>query len=181
MGAAEGAQNVLVLDSSAFIVGFNPSLHPTNAYSVPAVGSELLSKSMASLRFNASTESGRLIVRMPTAMARDLVCAASAKLGEEKVLSEADQQVLALGLELKLEGKVPTILSDDYSIQNVAEHLRIQYQSLATLGIAYGFGWTLYCPACFRTFERGEGKSCPVCGTELRRKVMKKVATKRRA
>jgi len=177
---AAGASNILVLDSSAFIVGFNPSVHPSHSYSVPAVAAELLSKSMAFLRFNASIENGRLIVRMPTSMARELVSVECAKLGERTALSEADRQVLALGLELKLEGKEPTILSDDYSIQNVADHLRVQYQSLATFGIAYGFGWTLYCPACFRTFSQGEGRACPVCGTELKRKVLKKMATRRK-
>ncbi len=172
---------MLVLDSSAFIIGFNPSLYPSNSYSVPAVAGELLSRSMAFLRFNTSSENGRLIVRMPTPTARQLVTAACVKLGEERALSEADQQVLALGLELKLEGKEPTILSDDYSIQNVADHLSLQYQSLATFGIAYGFGWTLYCPACFKTYQRRDAKACTICGTELKRKVLKKMAVKRKS
>lgn len=150
-------------------------------YSVPTVAKELASKSMAQVRFNTSRDLGRLFVRAPTPISRQAVQATCMKLGEGYALSEVDQEVLALALELKLEGNSPVVVSDDYSIQNVANHIGVKYASLATFGITYGFGWILYCPACFKEFEKTDLRVCPVCGTGLKRRVSKKMPAKKRA
>jgi len=49
---------VFVLDTSAFIMGVNPSSIEGTTYSVPAVADELLEGTVASLRFNTSRDSG---------------------------------------------------------------------------------------------------------------------------
>ena len=91
--------------------------------------------------------------------------------GDLRFLSEADIQVLALALELKDKDCNPHIVTDDYSIQNVANKLGIQFAPLITFGIRYRFSWTLYCPACFRKYAADHrSKRCEVCGTELKRK-----------
>ena len=173
---------VFVLDTSAFIMGVNPSSMEGVAYSVPAVADELPEGTMASLRFNTSRDSGKLIVKMPDLRSRNTVRTASSQLGEDQVLSEADRQILALALNLKLDGKAPTIVSDDYAIQNVAERLRLSYLPLATFGISYEFDWILFCPACFKKYPPGYGSAlCRVCGTELKRKVLRKLRAKARA
>jgi UPF0271 protein len=168
-------KDVLVLDTTAFIMGFNPSSVATSTLSVPGVMEELSSRSFATLRSNASIETGKLTVRMPTDRSLETVRNVSLELGEKLVLSEADFQVLALAIDLRMEGDRPTIVSDDYAVQNVAEHLELDYASLATFGISKRFGWILYCPACYRKYPQDRLKlMCEVCGTELKRRVSRK-------
>ncbi|MGD2201261.1 MAG: hypothetical protein PVJ38_06505, partial [Candidatus Bathyarchaeota archaeon] len=93
------------------------------------------------------------------------------ELGEERALSKADVQVLALGLQLKAAGATPIIVSDDYAVQNVADRLNIEFKGLTTTGIKRRYRWITYCPGCKKTFHEPEGgNSCPVCGTELKRR-----------
>ena len=58
-----------------------------------------------------------------------------------RYLSEADKQVLALALELKGSGLTPLIVTDDYSIQNVANKIGVEFTSLMTFGIKFRFKW----------------------------------------
>ena len=163
---------VLVLDTSAFIMGFNPSASG-EVYTVEAVENELLTGTIAQLRFRLSKEKGNLTVRPPSPRSRQTVDKASAQTGEKGFLSEADRDVVALALDLKRSGLDPVIVSDDYAIQNLAEHLQLKYGSLANFGIVHKFQWIMYCPACHRRYKH-PAKACRVCGTELRRKVLSK-------
>ncbi|MEM2106430.1 MAG: NOB1 family endonuclease [Candidatus Bathyarchaeia archaeon] len=167
--------NVYVLDTSAFIMGVNPSTIKGRVYSVPEVEAELPPRSMAAIRFRTSRDNGDLVVRSPTWASTESLKKVSSKLGEGGVLSSADLKILALGLDLKLEGVNPVIVSDDYAIQNVAEHLNLDYVFLVTFGIKYRFNWSLFCPACFRRYHYSyHERVCEVCGTELKRRVLKK-------
>ena len=160
----------LVLDTSAFIMGFNPS---GQVFSVEAVENELSKGTMAELRFRTAKEKGILSVKHPSPRALGIVEEVSAKAGETGFLSKADRDVVALALDLKESGLEPVIVSDDYAVQNLAEHLRLEYGSLANFGIIHKFHWIMYCPACGRRFKQPE-KTCRVCGTELKRKVLSK-------
>jgi len=168
---------VLVLDTSAFIMGFNPS-KTREVYSVKAVEEELSEGTMPQLRFRMFSERGDLTVRPPSIRAERIIEVASSQAGESGYLSKADREVLALALDLKLDGHEPTIVSDDYAIQNVADHLQINHSSLANFGIVHRFRWIMYCPACFRRYKPPE-KKCKVCGTLLRRKVLSKTKANR--
>ncbi len=163
---------VLVLDTSAFIMGFNPS-QPGENYTVDAVEEELFPGSMVQLRFQVSKEKGNLTVEVPSPRARSIVDEASAKVGERGFVSQADRDVVALALDLKQSGRDPVIVSDDYAVQNLAEHLGVNYGSLANFGIVHKFQWMMYCPACHRRYK-GPEKKCRVCGTDLKRKVLSK-------
>jgi UPF0271 protein len=100
---------------------------------------------------------------------------ASSRVGDVGVLSSADLEVLALALGLKQDGVSPAIVSDDYAVQNVSETLGIEHASLATVGIARKFDWIYYCPACFRKYTVEDAdRVCRVCGTHLKRKVIRK-------
>jgi len=162
---------VLVLDTSAFIMGFNPS-GMGEVYTVEDVEKELIQGTTSDLRFQASKEKGGLRVREPSARSRKTVEGASGETGDRGQLSSADKSVVALALDLKESGEEPVIVSDDYAVQNLAEHLGLRYGSLANFGIAHKFRWIVYCPACHRRYS--DGKECPVCGTDLRRRVLSK-------
>ena len=163
------------MDTSAFIAGFDPLSIAETQYSVPAVKKELASNSMPWVRFNAAVENRRLMVRTPRNFFLREVREASRRVGDVRYLSEADLQVLALALELKSRGLNPLIVTDDYSIQNVANQVGVNFTSLMTYGIRFRFNWILYCPACYRKYPSDyKFKSCEVCGTKLKRKPLRK-------
>jgi len=165
----------LVLDTSALIMGLNPSALELPTYSVPSVAEELIPDSLPYTRFGTSQDSGRLIVAKPTASSISTVHEISSKVGDIAMLSNADVDVLALALDLKKSGLSPAIVSDDYAIQNISETLDIEHASLATFGIARKFDWVYYCPACFRKYRIEDAdQTCRVCGTPLKRKVVNK-------
>jgi len=175
MSQASNQTRVLVLDTSALVMGLNPSALELPTYSVPSVMGELPPLSLPYTRFSASQDSSHLTVKRPSGSSLKLVDEASSRVGDVGVLSNADREVLALALDLKLAGLSPTIISDDYAIQNVSEALGVEHSSLATFGITKKFDWIYYCPACFRRYRaRGDNTICRVCGTRLERKVAKK-------
>jgi UPF0271 protein len=164
---------VLVLDTSAFIMGFD--VIEVESYTVPHVRDELKRGEYNKLRFDNAVRNGWLKVVSPEPGYVDEVRSAIAEMGEVGVLSESDSQLLALGLQLRAEGLEPVIVSDDYSVQNVSSKLGMSFRSLATSGIKREFEWVVYCPGCRKTYtEPQPGGICPICGTELKRKPRKK-------
>jgi UPF0271 protein len=168
-------KRIIVLDTSAFIAGFNPLAIQNAQYSVPKVRNELAANSLSWMRFNTAIENGKLKIKTPKAKYIEDVKTSSKSVGDFRFLSEADQEVLALALQLKDLGYKPRVVTDDYSIQNVADKLSIEFTPLMTYGIRYRFRWTLYCPACHRKYPADyEAKSCEICGTQLKRKPLSK-------
>lgn len=90
--------------------------------------------------------------------------------GDFGSLSKTDMEVLALALHLGAK-----IISDDYSVQNVASVLKIPYET-DLAGIREIITWTYRCRGCGKYFEK-EQVDCPICGSEIRR-VKKKSRTK---
>ncbi|MBX5327573.1 MAG: NOB1 family endonuclease [Candidatus Bathyarchaeia archaeon] len=167
------------MDTSALIAGFDPLSISDEQYSVPTVKEELLVDTMPWVRFNAAVESGKLKVQMPSQRSIDKVKESSKTVGDALFLSEADMHVLALALELKDAGYSPSIVTDDYSIQNVANQIGISFASLMTFGIRFRLYWILYCPACHRKYPADYRlKKCRICGTELKRKPLSKKSVK---
>jgi len=164
-------KRAIVLDTSAFVAGFDPFSSDEEQIIAPKVEEELKRNSMVKMRFEAALESGRVKVRAPSQEFLNQVKMASNKVGDSFKLSETDFELLALALELKSSGYTPQIVSDDYSIQNVATQLRIEFLALATFGIKRLLEWIRYCPACYREYPANSStKECQVCGTALKRK-----------
>ena len=92
---------------------------------------------------------------------------AAKKTGDIERLSDADIRLIAKALEV--DG---TVVTDDYSIQNVAGKLGIKYENVMQKGIEKEFKWIRVCRGCRRITER---KICEVCGSEtyLKRVVRK--------
>jgi UPF0271 protein len=138
---------------------------------VPKVEEEIKGNSMTWVRFKTAVENGKLKVKAPSEEYWNKVKASANKVGDSFFLSETDVQLLALALELKAEGCTSQIVTDDYSIQNVATKIGIDFVSLATFGIRRLLEWIRYCPACHRKYPADyKSTTCPVCGTTLKRK-----------
>jgi len=173
-------KRVIVLDTSAFIAGFDPFAVDEEEYTAPLVKDELSSNSLASLRLETAIRNRKVKVKMPS---REFLTKAkehSKTLGDVFFLSEADVQVLALALELKDAGYAPLIATDDYSVQNVANQMGVEFASISTLGIKFKFHWVRYCPACRHKYPPNyKSDTCQICGTKLKRKPRKKSSLNR--
>ncbi len=144
------------------------------------VEEELVSNSLPWVRFKTAIESGKLRVKPPSIYFLDKVKESSKTVGDVLYLSQVDLQVLALALELKSYSLDPLIVTDDYSIQNVANQIGIEFASLMTVGIRYRLHWILYCPACHQKYPSDyKFKTCQVCGTELKRKPLRRTPIKK--
>ena len=161
--------NTLILDASALIQGYSPSAN-TRALTVPAVLDEI-KDSHVRLRVEALVTAGGIIVRAPDEASRARLEEAATSMGEAGALSEADKEVLSLALLCASEGLDPMVVSDDYSIQNMADQLGFKYRGLAMSGIQKQLRWVTYCPGCRRRFNGLQrGCTCPHCGTSLKKK-----------
>jgi UPF0271 protein len=159
------------LDTSALLAGFDPFSIIEEQYTVPLVQNEMPENSMSSLRFKTALENGRVRVKTPDATFLNRAKTFASAVGDTFFLSETDLQVLALALEFKTLGYSPLIATDDYSMQNVANQMRIEFAPLATFGIRRRFQWVRYCPACHKKYPAGyKSTTCRICGTELKRK-----------
>jgi UPF0271 protein len=156
------------------LAGFDPFSVREDQATVPKVKQEIGTNSMIWMRFKTATENGKLKVKVPSEEFLKKVEASAVTVGDSFFLSETDMQILALALELKAAGYSPQIVTDDYSIQNVATQMGIKFASLATFGIRRLLEWIRYCPACRREYPANYGSTrCAVCGTELKRKPRK--------
>lgn len=168
----------LILDSSAFIQGLASPNEVT--YTVPLVVEELRDGFIVA-RLRSMETTGRLKVVEPEGRYLGFVEDESLRMGESRALSATDKQVLALGLQLMDNELEPVIVSDDYSVQNMADALGLGYRGLATPGIKRQFTWTLYCPGCRREYAEPQPDDvCPVCGTGLKRRPSRKRGVTRR-
>jgi UPF0271 protein len=162
----------IVLDTSAFIQGYNPGVINIETYSVPTVRTELRGNSKT--RFDNLVTSGVIKLVSPEAHYVQMVENSTMQMGEYDALSITDKKILALGLQLANEGYDPIIVSEDYAVQNMARELDIDYQGLATPGIKKKIEWEIYCPGCRRTFKKPQLEDvCPICATKLKRRPRK--------
>jgi len=167
----KNCKKVLVLDTSAFIAGFDPFSVKEEQYIAPMVKEEFFRSSLSLTRLKTAIESGRIKVRSPKKKFLDAVKKAAIDIGDKHILSETDLQILALASNLEADGFDAVIVTDDYSIQNVASQIGIKFASLTTFGIRHLFEWIRYCPACHKRFPKDyQLKNCDVCNTELKRK-----------
>jgi UPF0271 protein len=160
----------LILDTSAFIQGFDSSDPEIKLYTTPLVLDEIRDE-MAKIRASNWSQIGKLHVQMPDMTSIEYVLAQARQMGEAKALSETDKSVLALTHQLTQHGEDTTLLSDDYSVQNLADELGLNYTGMNTRGIKQRFQWVHYCPGCRKQFTQPQPDNvCPICGTEMKRK-----------
>jgi len=99
---------------------------------------------------------------------------ASTSSGDRSVLSQNDIEIVALALTISDESSDATLVSTDFAVLNTASHL-----GLKILDPNKKFGqvitWAMKCPACnFKSKVPTRETECPVCGTEMRRSLLKR-------
>lgn len=126
------------------------------------------------MAISALIESGKLIVTEPSHPLVDEVRLMASRSGDVIKLSDTDVSVVALGLQLKRDGYNVTIISDDYSIQNLVNFFELKFSPVMTRGISKTIRWFTYCSGCGKVFHKSDVTVCDVCGTKLKRKMRKR-------
>jgi len=104
----------------------------------------------------------RIQVFSAGAESRAKIRQAAEKTGDIDRLSPIDMEVLALAVEMD-----SPLISDDYSIQNIAKVLDIKCLPMEQHGIKKVFYWKYKCRGCGKEYDR-KIKECQICGKELR-------------
>jgi len=168
------AKRCYVLDATALIQGLSPTALMGDLFTVPEVVDEARTSDVLAIRVDAAIASSSLKRRRPSREAVDSIRKAVRDLGEGSALSDADLALLALAVDLKMEGRDVSIISDDYAVQNVSASIDIPFVTVSSTGIAHVFEWSLYCPACRRPYPPGRRTACPICGTALKRRAVRR-------
>lgn len=147
-----------VLDSSVFFVEI-PLVG--ELYTTPSVCDELLD-----IRAKGNFEklsAGGLQVRSPGPESREKIRDAARKSRDAAVISETDEELLALTLEL---GAV--LYTDDFAIQNVAGVMKLETHPILQRK-ARQVRWKYRCSGCGRYY--GHDGECMICGATIKRKL----------
>jgi len=162
-------ESVYILDSSAI---FLRKIHG-NAVTVPEVVDEIVDED-SKFYLSIKLEEGGIKVEGSKEEFVSEVKDIAKRTGDIHRLSNTDLRVLAKALEIKRGGKKAVIVTDDYSIQNMASVLKIDVESVVQKGISKVVKWVKVCRGCGR---RIDSDVCPVCGGEA---MLKKVTRKKR-
>jgi len=154
-----------ILDASAFYAGI-PFSSMDEFFTTSLILDEVKHIKKNHSAIETLMETNRLKISDPEAEFVDKIKAASKKTGDFNQLSKQDISAIALCLQMNGE-----IITDDFAISNVAKNLNLNVSPLMTSGINDVGSWIHYCPGCRKNFE--SGSECPLCGTQLKRKLIK--------
>ena len=155
-----------VLDATAFYAGI-PFVSNDSFMTTSMVYEEIQHIKIKQGVLEMLQQTNRLQIRDPSEKNIAIVKDASIKTGDNATISKQDMSIIALALENDCE-----LITDDFAVTNVAKQLRIKTSSLMTEGINTVGKWISYCSACGKEFSKQ--KECPICGSKLNRKLIKK-------
>ena len=154
-----------ILDASAFYAGV-PFRSSDDCYTTSLVFEEIkhIKKNHGALE--TLLETNRLKIREPDSESEKDAIKSSKDTGDFPQLSKQDISIIALAIQMKGQ-----IITDDFAISNVAKNLGLEIIPIMTKGIKDVGKWVHYCPGCRTNYTTG--KECPMCGTQLKRKLLK--------
>lgn len=120
------------------------------------------------LRAENALAQGRLVIEdpLPGEIAAVHACADLQGVGR---LSEADVALVALAFQWQEEKRLFTVMTDDYSIQNLLKAKGIGFQGIAVKPIERVKAFSLVCTGCGKPYKTGfKGSSCVDCGAPLK-------------
>ncbi|MDH7516837.1 MAG: nucleic acid-binding protein [Candidatus Thermoplasmatota archaeon] len=153
-----------ILDTSVILSGKTINLD-AGMLTTPGVTKEFSTGGKDYRNFQFLLEKG-LKIQDPTKESIKKIDEISLKTGDKKRLSDVDKEILALALDLNKNDEA-VILTDDYSIQNVAQTLKIKFETISQKGITKKFKWTYQCRGCGKKFKENIN-TCPICGSSIK-------------
>jgi endoribonuclease Nob1 len=163
----EKHSTIYIIDTSAVLSGKPFPVDEEECWTVEEIANEFSEGGLSFRTFIYLREKG-LSIHQPSIQAKKKVSIIIEKMGETSRLSSADKAVLALAVDVQEKKKIKAvILTDDYSIQNIASVLHIPFQSISQHGITKTFKWIRRCSGCGRTLSSNESV-CSICGSNAR-------------
>ncbi len=160
-------KQLFIIDTSAILSGKPINFTGENMVTTSSVSDEFKPGGKDYRTFQFLKEKG-LLVKLPSKESILKIKKSAEETGDMDRLSSADIEILALAMDVNNEkSREAVILTDDYSIQNVANSLNIKFQSISQRGITKKFKWLCRCPGCGKQFKESI-KICPICGTETK-------------
>ncbi len=154
-----------ILDASAFYAGV-PFRSSEDYYTTSLVYDEIQHIKKNHDALGILLETNRLKIREPDGQSTQAAIKAAKNTGDFPQLSKQDISIIALGIETKGQ-----IITDDFAISNVAKNIGLNIVPIMTKGIKDVGKWIHYCPGCKASYQNG--KECSICGTALKRKLLK--------
>ena len=154
------------MDATAFYAGI-PFTSNDSFMTTSAVYEEIQHIKTKQGALEMLQQTNRLQIRDPDKEFISIVKDTANKTGDITTISEQDISIISLALENKIE-----LITDDFAVTNIARQLKIQTISLMTNGINIIGKWISYCSMCGKEFSKQ--KECPICGSKLNRKLIKK-------
>ena len=163
---------LFILDTSAILSGKPINFKDNIIMTTPGVSKEL-SPGGRDYQFYQFLKEKGLCIQLPSKESINKVRTICQKTGDIKRLSKTDIEILALALDKKKENKDAIILTDDYSIQNVAYELKIKFETISQSGNTKKFKWTYRCRGCGKKFKENIN-ICPICGAKTKNIILNK-------
>ncbi len=162
-----------IIDTSAILSGKPIQIPDAELITTPGVSDELTPGGRDYQAFELLKETG-LAIHAPSKESLLHVKKTAQKTGDDRRLSTADIEIVAVALDInKQPDQEAVILTDDYSIQNIASTLHIKFEGFSQKGITKKFKWVSRCPGCGKHFKETT-TICPICGTSTRCSPQKK-------
>jgi len=158
---------VFILDTSAIFSGKPINLDNSRIVTTPNASKEINPGGRYYQAFQYLLERG-LTIDAPSKDSINKINRISTETGDKDRLSTADREILALALDINKDpNKEAIIITDDYSIQNVAHVLEIKFETISQRGITKKFKWIYRCLGCGKKYEENI-KTCPICGASTK-------------
>jgi endoribonuclease Nob1 len=151
-----------VLDATSFYAGI-PFSSQERSFTTPLVFEEIKHIKKNHDAVQTLIDLGRLKIVEPEKKNTDFILEKAKQTGDFPDLSKEDVSVLALCMQLNGE-----LITDDYTVSNVAKHLNLKVIPIMTKGISKVLDSIYFCPACNKVFEKII--DCPICGSKLKKK-----------
>ena len=151
-----------VLDATSFYAGV-PFSSQEQSFTTPLVFEEIKHIKKSHDAVQTLIDLGRLKIVEPEEKFIKFILEESKNTGDLLELSKEDMSVLALCVQLNGE-----LVTDDYTVSNVARHLNLKVIPIMTKGISKVLDSVYLCPACNKSFKKIS--DCPICGSKLKKK-----------
>jgi len=164
---------ILVLDTSAILSGKPLNFENEKIITTENILNELKPGGRDYQNLQFLKEKG-LIFQLPSKNSIEYVVKKADEIGDKERLSSVDIEILSLAYELsEKDDSEVVILTDDYSIQNTANHLGLKYECISQEGITKKFKWVCRCRGCGKKFKDNIS-ICPICGADTKKVVIRK-------
>jgi UPF0271 protein len=173
---------ILIFDTNIFLSGVDFNLIKGIIFTTPEIIGEIEVEKYSSqnrtiiVRVDTAIQQGKLIVRSPEISFIRKALDTARITGDLNALSKGDYSIIALALELSQAGESRvTVYSNDYSVQNLCNELKLEYSPLFREPIKRKTIFEVYCPNCHEIYDSSYlNLVCEKCGTNLKRKPKKK-------